>query len=77
MGTILAAMSSVVTEIALESKTLLSRVTRDEDMAVGTAVFLAVFFIVTIVKTLEAGGIHGGRGDTDLCGPRENLCRGG
>ena len=77
MGTILAAMFPVVTEIALESKILLSRVTRGEDMAVGTAVFLAVLSIVTIAKTLEAGGIYGGRGDTDLFGPRENLCRGG
>ena len=76
MRTISAAMSPVVIEIALESKTLLSRVTRGEDVAVGTAVFLTVLFIVTIAKTLEASGIHSGKGDMDLFGLRENLCRG-
>ena len=77
MGTILAAMSPVVTEIILESKTLSSRVTRGKDVVVGTAVFLTVLSIVTIVKTLEASGICGGREDTDLFRPRKNLCRRG
>ena len=69
-------MSPVVTEIALESKTLLSRVTRGEDVAVGTAIFLTVLSIVTIVKTLETSGVCGGREDPDLFKLRENLCRG-
>ena len=77
METISAAMSSLVTEIALESKILLSRVTRDKDVAVGTAVFLTVLSIVTVAKTLGASGICGSRGDTDLFGLRKNLCRGG
>ena len=76
MGTISVAMSPVVIEITLESKTLLSRMIRGEDVAVGTAVFLTVLSIVTIVKTLEASGVHGGRGDLDLFRLRENLCRG-
>ena len=76
MGTISAAMSPVVTEIALESKTLLSRVTRGEDVAVGTAIFLTVLSIVTIAKTLETSGVFGGREDPDLFRPRENLYRG-
>ena len=75
MGTILAMMSPVVTEIALESKTLSSRMTRGEDVAVGTAIFLTVLSIVTIAKTLEASGVCGGRGDLDLLRPRKNLCR--
>ena len=75
IGTILAVMSPVVTEITLESKTLLSRVTRGEDVAMGTAVFLTVLFIVTIMKTLEASGVRSGRGDSDLFRSRENLCR--
>ena len=75
MGTISAVMSPVVIEITLESKTLLSRVTRGEDVAVGTAVFLTVLSIVTIAKTLEASGIHSGRGDMDLFGLRKNLYR--
>ena len=73
--TILAAMSPVVTEIALESKTLESRVTRGEDMAVGIAVFLTVLSIVTVVKTLEASGVCSGRRDLDLFRLRKNLCR--
>ena len=77
MRTISAAMSPVVTEIALESKTLSSRMTKGEDMAVGIVVFLTVLSIVTIVKTLEASGIHSGRGDMDLFRLREDLCRGG
>ena len=77
MGTISAVMSPVVTEITLESKTLVSRVTRGKDVAVGTAVFLTVLFIVTVAQTLEASGIRGGREDMDLFGPRENLCREG
>ena len=76
MGTILAVMSPVMTEITLESKTLSSRVTRGGDMAVGIAVFLIVLSIVTVVKTLEASGVHSGRGDLDLFRLRENLCRG-
>ena len=64
-----------MTEITLESKTLLSRVTRGEDMAVGTAVLLTVLSIVTIVKVLEASGVHVGRGDLDLFRLRENLSR--
>ena len=75
MGTISAVMSSVVTEITLESKTLLSRVTRGKDVAVVAAVFLTVLLIVTIVKTLETSGVHSGRGDLDLFRSRENLCR--
>ena len=76
MGTISAVMSPVVTEIELESKTLSSRVTRGEDVAVETAIFLTVLSIVTVAKTLEASGVHGGKGDPDLFRPRENLCRG-
>ena len=72
----MAVMSPVVTEITLKSKTLSSRVTRGKDVAMGAAVFLTVLSIVTVVKTLEASGIHGGRGDIDLFGLRENLCRG-
>ena len=72
----MAAISPVVTDITLESKTLSSRVTWGEDMAVGRAVFLIVLSIVTVAKTLEASGIYSGRGDTDLFRPRENLCRG-
>ena len=76
MGTILAVMSLVVTEIALESKTLLSRVTRGKDMAVGAVVFLTVLSIVTIAKTLETSSGCSGRGDLDLFRLRENLCWG-
>ena len=76
MGTILAVMSLVVTEIALESKTLSNRVTRGKDVVVGAVVFLTVLLIVTIVKTLETSGICSGRGDLDLFRSRENLCRG-
>ena len=75
MGTILAKMFPIVTEIALESKTLLSRVTRGKDVAVGAAVFLTVLLIVTIVKTLETSGVCSGREDSDLFRLRENLCR--
>ena len=75
MGTILAVMSPIMTEIALESKTLLSRVTRGKDVAVGAVVFLTVLLIVTIVKTLETSGICSGRGNSDLFRSRENLCR--
>ena len=75
MGTISAVMSPVVTEIALESKTLLSRVIRGKDMAVGAVVFLTVLLIVIIAKTLETSGVHSSRGDLDLFRSRENLCR--
>ena len=75
MGTISAKMFPVVTEIALESKTLLSRVTRGKDMAVGAVVFLTVLSIVIIVKTLETSGVCSGRGDSDLFRSRENLYR--
>ena len=67
----MAVMSPIVTEIALESKTLLSRVIRGKDMAVGAAVFLTVLSIVTVVKTLETSGVHSGRGDSDLFRLRE------
>ena len=73
MRIILAVMSPVVTEIALESKTLSSRVTRGKDVAVGAAVFLRVLLIVTIAKTLKTSGVHSGRGDLDLFRLRENL----
>ena len=76
MGTISAVMSPIVTEIALESKILSSRVTRGKDMAVGAVVFLTVLSIVTIAKTLETSGVHSGRGDLNLFRSRENLCRG-
>ena len=75
MGTISVAMSPVVIEITLESKTLLSRMIRGEDVAVGTAVFLTVLSIVTVVKALEASGVCNSRGDSDLFRSRENLCR--
>ena len=75
MGEKPAAMSPVVAEITLESKTLLSRVTRGKDVAVGAVVFLTVLLIVTIVKTLETSGICSGRRDLDLFRSRENLCR--
>ena len=75
MGIILAAMSPVVIEIALESKTLSSRVTRGKDVAVRAVVFLTVLLIVTIVKTLETSGVHSGRGNLDSFRSRENLCR--
>ena len=74
MGTIWAVMPPIVTEIALESKTLLSRVTRGKDMAVGAVVFLTVLSIVTIAKTLETSSGCSGRGDLDLFRLRENLC---
>ena len=75
MGTISVAMSPVVIEITLESKTLLSRMIRSEDVAVGTAVFLTVLSIVTVAKALEASGVRNSRGDSDLFRSRENLCR--
>ena len=71
----MAVVSPVVTEITLESKTLLSRVTRGKDMAVGAVVFLTVLLIVIIVKTLETSDVHSGRGDLDLFRSRENLYR--
>ena len=74
MRTISAMMSLVVTEIALESKTLSSRMTRGKDVAVGAAVFLTVLLIVTIAKTLQTSGVCSGRGDLDLFRLRENLC---
>ena len=74
MGTILAVMSPIVTKITLESKTLLSRVTRGKDVAVGAVVFLTVLSIVTVVKTLKTSGVCSGRGDSDLFRLRENLC---
>ena len=74
MRTISAVMSPVVTEITLESKTLLSRMTRGEDVAMEAAVFLIVLSIVTIAKTLETSGVHSGRGDLDLFRLRKNLC---
>ena len=74
MGTKLAAIFPVVTEIALEGKTLLSRVTQGKGVVVGTAVFITVLPIVTIAKALETSGICSGRGDANLFQSGENLC---
>ena len=73
MGTKLAAMSPVVIEVALKSKTLSSRVIWGKDMAVGTAAFIIVLPIVTIAKALKTSGVCSGRGDADLFQSGENL----
>ena len=67
MGTISAVMFPVVTEIALESKTLLSRVTRGKDMAVGAAVFLTVLSIVTIAKKHWRQVVFAVAGEIQIC----------
>ena len=74
MGAELAAMSPVVAEITLESKTLLSRVTWSKGVAVGAVIFIIVLLIVTVVKALKTSSICSGRGDADLFQSGENLC---
>ena len=76
-----AAMSPVVAEITLESKTLLSRVTWSKGVAVGTAIFVTVLLIVTVAKVLKTSSVHSSGGDADLfwsgntlCWRRENSC---
>ena len=73
MGEKPAAMSPVVAEITLESKTLLSRVTWGKDMAMRTVIFITVLLIVTIAKALKTSSVHSGRDDVDLFWSGENL----